>query len=85
MEDGRLEESQGLGVSKTLRLESFTLSLRSFYQDYTNEPNATALDSSVHFHRPHTLIRMHTVYTQNTNPYKHIKKATLTLSLSPLY
>ncbi len=49
-------------------------------QDYTNEPNTTALEGSAHLHRPHTLVNTHTVY----KGYKYIKcktKATFTLSL----
>lgn len=51
-------------------------------QDYTNEPNTTALDGSAHFHRPHTLV--HIYCTKNTNPTNTLntKQKLLLLSLS---
>lgn len=51
-------------------------------QDYTNEPNTTALDVSAHFYRPHMLAHTHRLYIYKS--YKCIKyktKATFTLSL----
>lgn len=39
-------------------------------QDYTNDPNTTALDDSAHFHRPHTLIHTHVLQIHLTQKQK---------------
>lgn len=81
MEDGRLEESQSLGVSTTLSLESFTLSLRSFYHARITSMSPTLqLWMALLTFIAHTHSYTH-MYTKNTNTL-NTKQKLLLLSLS---
>lgn len=84
MEDGRLEESQSLEVSTTLSLESFTLSLRSFYHARITPMSPTLLLwMSLLTFIAHTCSHTHTdcIYTNPTNTLNTKQKLLLTLSL----